>query len=325
MTHLATSYSGEYQLSIIGPDNVTKTTVTKKNHLFPAFYKNYVFSDGVGSYGYGYPINAATLIVESPEATALFESPDWYRKIYYDESGITTKLLENKELSMDAFSRVLENPGRLECDIAGSVDKETRIVGVIMTANYGLTDIKTKVFSCVKFDSAIVANASDLIKISYIVSATEFDEPTAVATIFGDLSAITLNISKLNAKLKKKFDTNRSFRKYNTKFVTNIGEKVFGNDNAYQVYFQTTYPVINTNPLTHTQINACSEFNMTYSGDIFVTGFTSNFTLNFGPEDIGKVLSVVDLKLTIPFAPWTDEDFRHIITGTGVNNVKFDR
>ena len=325
MTQLVSTYTGEYHLSIIGPDNKVKTAVSKKNQLFPAFYKRYVFSENENSYN-GYYINTATLILESPENTALFESPDWYRKIYYDEDGIATKLIGdagNSEISVT--TNHLTNPGRLECSIGGAVDTETRIMGIILTSNVD-GDIKERVFSCVKFDSVVVAHASDLIKISYVVSATEFDEPTIATTTFNDLGAITLSISKLNTKLLKSFAIDRYGRSYNSKFITNIGSKVFNNNNAYQVYFHTVYPVISTTPLSHTEINKCSEFNVySYGGDISVTGFTSNFTLNFGPEDVGKVLSVVDLKLTIPFAPWTDADMRHIIGGTGENNVKFDR
>jgi hypothetical protein len=325
MTQLVSTYTGEYHLSIIGPDNKVKTTISKKNQLFPAFYKRYVFSANANSYN-RYYINTATLILESPENTALFESPDWYRKIYYDEDGIATKLIGvagNSEINVT--TNHLTNPGRLECSIGVAVDTETRIMGIILTSNVD-GDIKERVFSCVKFDSVVVANASDLIKISYVVSATEFDEPTIATTTFNDLGAITLSISKLNTKLLKSFAIDRYGRSYNSKFITNIGSKVFNNNNAYQVYFHTVYPVISTTPLPHTEINKCSEFNV-YSngGDISVTEFTSNFTLNFGPEDVGKVLSVVDLKLTIPFAPWTDADMRHIISGTGENNVKFDR
>ena len=325
MTQLVSAYTGEYHLSIIGPDNKVKTTISKKNQLFPAFYKGYVFS--ANSYN-EYYINTATLILESPENTALFESPDWYRKIYYDKDGIATKLIGdagNSEISVT--TNHLTNPGRLECSIGAAVDTETRIMGIILTSNVD-GDIKERVFSCVKFDSVVVANASDLIKISYVVSATEFDEPTIATTTFNDLGAITLSISKLNTKLLKSFAINRYSRPYNNKFITNIGSKVFNNNNAYQVYFHTVYPVISTTPLPHTEINKCSEFNVYSYGeyaDIIVTGFTSNFTLNFGPEDVGKVLSVVDLKLTIPFAPWTDADMRHIISGTGENNVKIDR
>ena len=326
MTQLVSTYTGEYHLSIIGPDNKVKTTISKKNQLFPAFYKKYVFSAKANSYNYHY-INTATLILESPENTALFESPDWYRKIYYDEDGIATKLIGdagNSEISVT--TNLTTNPGRLECSIGGAVDTETRIIGIILTSNVD-GDIKERVFSCVKFDSVVVANASDFIKISYVARATEFDEPTIVTTAFNDLGAITLGISKLNTKLLKSFAIHAfDGRSYNSKFITNIGSKVFNNNNAYQVYFHTVYPVISTTPLPHTEINNCSEFNLNaYSDDIIsVTGFTSNFTLNFGPEDVGKVLSVVDLKLTIPFAPWTDADMRHIITG-GENNVKFDR
>lgn len=327
MTQLVSTYTGEYHLSIIGPDNKVKTTISKKNQLFPAFYKRYVFSANANSYN-GYYINTATLILESPESTALFESPDWYRKIYYDEDGIATKLIGvagNSEINVT--TNHLTNPGRLECSIGVAVDTETRIMGIILTSNVD-GDIKERVFSCVKFDSVVVANASDLIKISYVVSATEFDEPTIATTAFNGLGAITLSISKLNTKLLKSFAIHNFYgRPYNSKFITNIGSKVFNNNNAYQVYFHTVYPVISTTPLPHTEINKCSEFNLNaYFDDIIsVTGFTSNFTLNFGPEDVGKVLSVVDLKLTIPFAPWTDADMRHIITGTGENNVKFDR
>ena len=326
MTQLVSTYTGEYHLSIIGPDNKVKTAISKKNQLFPAFYKRYVFSENPNSYN-SYYINTATLILESPENTALFESPDWYRKIYYDEDGIATKLIgvagTNSEINVTANH--LTNPGRLECSIGAAVDTETRIMGIILTSNVD-GDIKERVFSCVKFDSVVVANASDLIKISYVVSATEFDEPTIATTAFNDLGAITLSISKLNTRLLKSFANNRYGSSYNSKFITNIGSKVFNNNNAYQVYFHTVYPVISTTPLPHTEINKCSEFNLySYVGDISVTGFTSNFTLNFGPEDVGKVLSVVDLKLTIPFAPWTDADMRHIISGTGENNVKFDR
>ena len=327
MTQLVSTYTGEYHLSIIGPDNKVKTAISKKNQLFPAFYKRYVFSENPNSYN-SYYINTATLILESPENTALFESPDWYRKIYYDEDGIATKLIgvaggTNSEINVTANH--LTNPGRLECSIGVAVDTETRIMGIILTSNVD-GDIKERVFSCVKFDSVVVANASDLIKISYVVSATEFDEPTIATTTFNDLGAITLSISKLNTKLLKSFAIYRYGSSYNSKFITNIGSKVFNNNNAYQVYFHTVYPVISTTPLPHTEINKCSEFNLySYVGDISVTGFTSNFTLNFGPEDVGKVLSVVDLKLTIPFAPWTDADMRHIISGTGENNVKFDR
>lgn len=327
MTQLVSTYTGEYHLSIIGPDNKVKTTISKKNQLFPAFYKRYVFSANANSYN-GYYINTATLILESPENTALFESPDWYRKIYYDEDGIATKLIGdagNSEISVT--TNHLTNPGRLECSIGGAVDTETRVMGIILTSN-GDGDIKERVFSCVKFDSVVVANASDFIKISYVANATEFNEPTIVTTAFNDLGAITLSISKLNTKLLKSFAIHIfDGRSYNSKFITNIGSKVFNNNNAYQVYFHTVYPVNSTTPLPHTEINKCSEFNLNaYSDDIIsVTGFTSNFTLNFGPEDVGKVLSVVDLKLTIPFAPWTDADMRHIITGTGENNVKFDR
>lgn len=325
MTQLVSTYTGEYHLSIIGPDNKVKTAISKKNQLFPAFYKRYVFSENPNSYN-RYYINTATLILESPENTALFESPDWYRKIYYDEDGIATKLIgvagTNSEINVTANH--LTNPGRLECSIGAAVDTETRIMGIILTSNVD-GDIKERVFSCVKFDSVVVANASDLIKISYVVSATEFDEPTIATTTFNDLGAINLSISKLNNNLLKSFAIYR-YGTYNSKFITNIGSKVFNNNNAYQVYFHTVYPVISTTPLPHTEINKCSEFNIVYSyGDISVTGFTSNFTLNFGPEDVGKVLSVVDLKLTIPFAPWTDADMRHIISGTGENNVKFDR
>lgn len=325
MTQLVSTYTGEYHLSIIGPDNKVKTAISKKNQLFPAFYKRYVFSENPNSYN-RYYINTATLILESPENTALFESPDWYRKIYYDEDGIATKLIgvagTNSEINVTANH--LTNPGRLECSIGAAVDTETRIMGIILTSNDD-GDIKERVFSCVKFDSVVVANASDLIKISYVVSATEFDEPTIATTTFNDLGAISLSISKLNNNLLKSFAIYR-YGTYNSKFITNIGSKVFNNNNAYQVYFHTVYPVISTTPLPHTEINKCSEFNIVYSyGDISVTGFTSNFTLNFGPEDVGKVLSVVDLKLTIPFAPWTDADMRHIISGTGENNVKFDR
>ena len=292
--------------------------------MFPAFYKRYVFNANSNSYN-GYYINTATLILESPENTALFESPDWYRKIYYDEDGIATKLIGdagNSEISVTTDHQT--NPGRLECSIGGAVDTETRIMGIILTSNVD-GDIKERVFSCVKFDSVVVANASDFIKISYVVSATEFDEPTIVTTTFNDLGAITLSISKLNSKLIKRFAIDPYGRLYNSNFITNIGSKVFNNNNAYQVYFHTVYPVISTTPLPHTEINKCSEFNVYSNGDISVTGFTSNFTLNFGPEDVGKVLSVVDLKLTIPFAPWTDADMRHIISGTGENNVRFDR
>ena len=324
MTQLVSTYTGEYHLSIIGPDNKVKTAISKKNQLFPAFYKRYVFSKNPNSYN-PYYINTATLILESPENTALFESPDWYRKIYYDEDGIATKLIgvagTNSEINVT--TNHLTNPGRLECSIGVAVDTETRIMGIILTGNVD-GDIKERVLSCVKFDSVVVANASDLIKISYVVSATEFDEPTIATTTFNDLGAITLSISKLNAKLLKSFATLGRYGSYNSKFITNIGSKVFNNNNAYQVYFHTVYPVISTTPLPHTEINKCSEFNNAYD-DIIVTGFTSNFTLNFGPEDVGKVLSVVDLKLTIPFAPWTDADMRHIITGTGENNVKFDK
>lgn len=325
MTQLVSTYTGEYHLSIIGPDNKVKTAISKKNQLFPAFYKRYVFSKNPNSYN-PYYINTATLILESPENTALFESPDWYRKIYYDEDGIATKLIgvagTNSEINVT--TNHLTNPGRLECSIGVAVDTETRIMGIILTGNVD-GDIKERVFSCVKFDSVVVANASDLIKISYVVSATEFDEPTIATTTFNDLGAITLSISKLNAKLLKSFATLGRYGSYNSKFITNIGSKVFNNNNAYQVYFHTVYPVISTTPLPHTEINKCSEFNINGYDDISVTGFTSNFTLNFGPEDVGKVLSVVDLKLTIPFAPWTDADMRHIITGTGENNVKFDK
>ena len=327
MTQLVSTYTGEYHLSIIGPDNKVKTAISKKNQLFPAFYKRYVFSANANSYN-DYCINTATLILESPENTALFESPDWYRKIYYDKDGIATKLIGdagNSEISVT--TKHLTNPGRLECSIGGAVDTETRIMGIILTSNVD-GDIKERVFSCVKFDSVVVANATDLIKISYVASATEFDEPTTVTTTFNDLGAITLSASKLNTKLLKSFAIHIfDGRSYNSKFITNIGSKVFNNNNAYQVYFHTVYPVLSTTPLPHTEINKCSEFNLyAYSDDIIsVTGFTSNFTLNFGPEDVGKVLSVVDLKLTIPFAPWTDADMRHIITGTGENNVKFDR
>lgn len=324
MTQLVSTYTGEYHLSIIGPDNKVKTAISKKNQLFPAFYKKYVFSENPNSYN-PYHINTATLILESPENTALFESPDWYRKIYYDEDGIATKLIGvagNSEINVTANQ--LTNPGRLECSIGVAVDTETRIMGIILTSNVA-GDIKERVFSCVKFDSVVVANASDLIKISYVVSATEFDEPAIATTTFNDLGAITLSISKLNNKLLKSFSIYRG-SSYNNKFITNMGSKVFNNNNAYQVYFHTVYPVISTTPLPHTEINKCSEFNLyAYTGDISVTGFTSKFTLNFGPEDVGKVLSVVDLKLTIPFAPWTDADMRHIISGTGENNVKFDR
>lgn len=323
MTQLVSTYTGEYHLSIIGPDNKVKTAISKKNQLFPAFYKRYVFSANANSYN-GYYINTATLILESPENTALFESPDWYRKIYYNEDGIATKLIGDAGSEISVATNHQKNPGRLECSIGVAVDTETRIMGIILTSNVD-GDIKERVFSCVKFDSVVVANASDLIKISYVVSATEFDEPTIVTTTFNDLSAIALSISKLNTKLLKSFAIDR-YDSYNSKFITNIGSKVFNNNNAYQVYFHTVYPVISTTPLPHTKINECSEFNLiTYSDDIIVTGFTSNFTLKFGPEDVGKVLSVVDLKLTIPFAPWTDADMRHIITGTGENNVKFDR
>lgn len=317
MTQLVSTYTGEYHLSIIGPDNKVKTTISKKNQLFPAFYKRYVFSANANSYN-GYYINTATLILESPENMALFESPDWYRKIYYDKDGIATKLIGdagNSEISVT--TNHLTNPGRLECSIGVAVDTETRIMGIILTSNVD-GDIKERVFSCVKFDSVVVANASDLIKISYVVSATEFDEPTIATTTFNDLGAITLSISKLNTKLLKSFAIHNFYgRPYNSKFITNIGSKVFNNNNAYQVYFHTVYPVISTTPLPHTEINKCSEFNLNaYFDDIIsVTGFTSNFTLNFGPEDVGKVLSVVDLKLTIPFAPWTDADMRHIISG----------
>ena len=323
MTQLVSTYTGEYHLSIIGPDNKVKTAISKKNQLFPAFYKRYVFSANADSYN-GYYINTATLILESPENTALFESPDWYRKIYYDEDGMATKLIGdagNSEISVTTDHK--KNPGRLECSIGVTVDTETRIMGIILTSNVD-GDIKERVFSCVKFDSVVVASASDLIKISYVVSATEFDEPTIVTTAFNDLSAITLSISKLNTKLLKSFGIDR-YDPYNSKFITNIGSKVFNNNNAYRVYFHTVYPVISTTPLPHTEINKCSEFNLYSYDNISVTGFTSNFTLNFGPEDVGKVLSVVDLKLTIPFAPWTDADMRHIISGTGENNVKFDR
>lgn len=323
MTQLVSTYTGEYHLSIIGPDNKVKTAISKKNQLFPAFYKRYVFSENPNSYN-RYYINTATLILESPENTALFESPDWYRKIYYDEDGIATKLIgvAGTHSEINVTANHLTNPGRLECSIGAAVDTETRIMGIILTSNVD-GDIKERVFSCVKFDSVVVANASDLIKISYVVSATEFDEPTIATTAFNDLGAITLSISKLNTKLLKSFAIGRYGSSYNSKFITNIGSKVFNNNNAYQVYFHTVYPVISTTPLPHTEINKCSEFNA--YGDISVTGFTSNFTLNFGPEDVGKVLSVVDLKLTIPFAPWTDADMRHIISGTGENNVKFDR
>ncbi len=327
MTQLVSTYTGEYHLSIIGPDNKVKTAISKKNQLFPAFYKRYVFSENPNSYN-RYYINTATIILESPENTALFESPDWYRKIYYDEDGIATKLIGvagNSEINVTANH--LTNPGRLECSIGAAVDTETRIMGIILTSNVD-GNIKERVFSCVKFDSVVVANASDLIKISYVVSATEFDEPTIATTTFNDLGAITLSISKLNTKLLKSFANDRYGSSYNSKFITNIGSKVFNNNNAYQVYFHTVYPVISTTPLPHTEINKCSEFNLYSYGpyaDISVTGFTSNFTLNFGPKDVGKVLSVVDLKLTIPFAPWTDADMRHIISGTGENNVKFDR
>ena len=326
MTQLVSTYTGEYHLSIIGPDNKVKTAISKKNQLFPAFYKKYVFDANSNSYN-GYYINTATLILESPENTALFESPDWYRKIYYDEDGIATKLIDdagNSEIMVTTNAVLLTNPGRLECSIASAVDTETRIMGIILTSNVD-GDIKERVFSCVKFDSVVVANASDFIKISYVVSATEFDEPTIVTTTFNDLAAITLSISKLNSKLIKRFDIDAWGRSYNSKFITNIGSKVFNNNNAYLVYFHTVYPVISTTPLPHTEINKCSEFNLNSYGDISVTRFTSNFTLNFGPEDVGKVLSVVDLKLTIPFAPWTDADMRHIISGTGENNVRFDR
>lgn len=325
MTQLVSTYTGEYHLSIIGPDNKVKTAISKKNQLFPAFYKRYVFSENPNSYN-RYYINTATLILESPENTALFESPDWYRKIYYDEDGIATKLIgvAGTDSEINVTVNHLTNPGRLECSIGAAVDTETRIMGIILTSNVD-GDIKERVFSCVKFDSVVVANASDLIKISYVVSATEFDEPTIATTTFNDLGAITLSISKLNNKLLKSFAIDRYGSSYNSKFITNIGSKVFNNNNAYQVYFHTVYPVISTTPLPHTEINKCSEFNVYSYGDISVTGFTSNFTLNFGPEDVGKVLSVVDLKLTIPFAPWTDADMRHIISGTGENNVKFDR
>lgn len=324
MTQLVSTYTGEYHLSIIGPDNKVKTAISKKNQLFPAFYKRYVFSANANSYN-EYYINTATLILESPENTALFESPDWYRKIYYNEDGIATKLIgDTGNSEINVTTNHLTKPGRLECSIGVAVDTETRIMGIILTSNVD-GDIKERVFSCVKFDSVVVANASDLIKISYVVSATEFDEPTIATTTFNDLGAITLSISKLNTKLLKSFAIGRYGRSYNSKFITNIGSKVFNNNNAYQVYFHTVYPVISTTPLPHTEINKCSEFNINSYDDISVTGFTSNFTLNFGPEDVGKVLSVVDLKLTIPFAPWTDADMRHIITGTGENNVKFDR
>lgn len=329
MTQLVSTYTGEYHLSIIGPDNKVKTAISKKNQLFPAFYKRYVFSENPNSYNRYHYINTATLILESPENTALFESPDWYRKIYYDEDGIATKLIgvAGTDSEINVTANHLTNPGRLECSIGAAVDTETRIMGIILTSNVD-GDIKERVFSCVKFDSVVVANASDLIKISYVVSATEFDEPTIATTTFNDLGAITLSISKLNTKLLKSFANDRYGSSYNSKFITNIGSKVFNNNNAYQVYFHTVYPVISTTPLPHTEINKCSEFNLYSYGpyaDIIVTGFTSNFTLNFGPEDVGKVLSVVDLKLTIPFAPWTDADMRHIISGTGENNVKFDR
>lgn len=322
MTQLVSTYTGEYHLSIIGPDNKVKTAISKKNQLFPAFYKKYVFSANADSYN-GYYINTATLILESPENTALFESPDWYRKIYYNEYGIATKLIGagNSEISVTANHKT--NPGRLECSIGVTVDTETRIMGIILTSNIS-GDIKERVFSCVKFDSVVVASASDLIKISYVVSATEFDEPTIVTTAFNDLAAITLSISQLNTQLLKSFANDRYGSPYNSNFITNIGSKVFNNNNAYRVYFHTVYPVLSTTPLPHTEINNCSEFNLYSYADISVTGFTSNFTLNFGPEDVGKVLSVVDLKLTIPFAPWTDADMRHIISGTGENNVKFD-
>ena len=326
MTQLVSTYTGEYHLSIIGPDNKVKTAISKKNQLFPAFYKKYVFSENPNSYNH-YHINTATLILESPENTALFESPDWYRKIYYDEDGIATKLIgvAGTDSEINVTANQLTNPGRLECSIGAAVDTETRIMGIILTSNVD-GDIKERVFSCVKFDSVVVANASDLIKISYVVSATEFDEPTIATTTFNDLGAITLSISKLNTKLLKSFAIYRYGSSYNRKFITNIGSKVFNNNNAYQVYFHTVYPVISTTPLPHTEINKCSEFNLySYYDEISVTGFTNNFTLNFGPEDVGKVLSVVDLKLTIPFAPWTDADMRHIISGTGENNVKFDR
>lgn len=326
MTQLLSTYTGEYHLSIIGPDNKVKTAISKKNQLFPAFYKRYVFSENRNQNSYNnHFINTATLILESPENTALFESPDWYRKIYYDTDGIATKLIGagNSEISVTTNHQT--NPGRLECSIGAAVDTETRIMGIILTNN-AVGDIKERVFSCVKFDSVVVASASDLIKISYVVSATEFDEPTIVTTAFNDLGAIALSISKLNTKLLKSF-VNVRYGTYNSKFITNIGSKVFNNNNAYQVYFHTVYPVLSTTPLPHTEINKCSEFNLSSYGatDIIVTGFTSNFTLKFGPEDVGKVLSVVDLKLTIPFAPWTDADMRHIISGTGENNVKFDR
>ena len=329
MTQLVSTYTGEYHLSIIGPDNKVKTAISKKNQLFPAFYKRYVFSANNNNNNHYY-INTATLILESPENTALFESPDWYRKIYYDEDGIATKLIgaagSNSEISVTTDYQT--NPGRLKCSIGVAVDTETRIMGIILTSNVA-GDIKERVFSCVKFDSVVVANASDLIKISYVVSATEFDEPTIATTTFNDLGAITLSISKLNTKLLKSFANDAYGRLYNSNFITNIGSKVFNNNNAYQAYFHTVYPVISTTPLSHTEINDCSEFNLNpyddIHGGISVTGFTSNFTINFGPEDVGKVLSVVDLKLTIPFAPWTDADMRYIISGTGENNVKFDR
>ena len=234
MTQLVSTYTGKYHLSIIGPDNKVKTAISKKNQLFPAFYKRYVFSEnGYNSYYY---INTATLILESPENTALFESPDWYRKIYYDEDGIATKLIGvagNSEINVTANH--LTNPGRLECSIGAAVDTETRIMGIILTSNVD-GDIKERVFSCVKFDSVVVANASDLIKISYVVSATEFDEPTIATTTFNDLGAITLSISKLNTKLLKSFANDRYGSSYNSKFITNIGSKVFNNNNAYQPF-----------------------------------------------------------------------------------------